>query len=169
MALGDKAVLAAMDGQVPSVAKSTPESKISTRDEPAAYFFVIFGLVFEALTASDSNSSPDTRASMTAALETLKYIVRPEYAGSAVLDLITFDEMMSLAYRMVMTETAAVQIQLVSAIASLATSRRDTVLRSTQTERHVLLYVYTAFIAELINSLAGPLRRFLRAHSSRNA
>lgn len=138
MALGDKTVLAAMDGQVSSAPTSAQESKVSAREEPAAYFFVVFGLVFEALTASDSNSSPDTRASMTAALDTLKYIVRPEYAGSAVLDLITFDEMMSLVYRMVMTETAAVQTQLVSAVASLASSRRDTVLRQTQTERHVL-------------------------------
>ncbi|KAG8856911.1 hypothetical protein FRB96_006174 [Tulasnella sp. 330] len=134
MALSDKAVLVAMDGQVHSATAGGKEGKIPAREEPLAYFFVVFGLVFEALTASDSNSSSDTRAGMTTALETLKYIVRPEYAGGAVLDLITFDEMMSLAYRLVMTETAAVQIHLVSAIASLASSRKDTVLRATQTQ-----------------------------------
>ncbi|KAG8984939.1 hypothetical protein FRB93_006149 [Tulasnella sp. JGI-2019a] len=133
MALGDKAVLTSMDGQILSAPSTTSESKVPSREEPTAYFFVIFGLVFEALTTSDSNSSPDMRASVMAALETLKYVVRPEYSGGAVLDLITFDELMSLAYRMVMTETAVVQMHLVSAITSLASSRRDTILRQNQT------------------------------------
>ncbi|KAF7331836.1 Clathrin-coated vesicle protein [Mycena kentingensis (nom. inval.)] len=115
MQANDPNILAAMDGF--EFGKGTPVSvPDSKRSEPTMFFFVLFGLVYEALaTASaDANSTSPTRQStVIAALQTLKCLVRPEYAGNAILEASILDEFLSLCYRMAMTETAAIQTHLV--------------------------------------------------------
>lgn len=118
----DPHILAAMDG------KETPSSPIvvsQMRNEPTAFFFVVFGLVYDALATSsaDSTSTSVIQETAVTALEALKCLVRPEYSGKAILDVTIFDEFSSLCYRMAMTESAAVQVHLVEAIAALASSQ----------------------------------------------
>ncbi|KAK1228476.1 hypothetical protein PQX77_008494 [Marasmius sp. AFHP31] len=124
MRAGDPSVLAAMDGKEPN-AKDQKENTVKPRDEPALFFYVIFGLVYEALAAStsDSTNSASRQASMSAALSTLKSLVRPEYAGKAILEPTIFDEFISVCYRIAMTESAAFQIHLIEVLAAFASTQ----------------------------------------------
>lgn len=128
MAASDKHILAAMEGLDPSAESSSVPSK--PRDEPVAYFFVLFGLVFEVLSTSsaDSTASPATLEVVNTALKALTSLVKPEYAGKAILEPSTFDEVSNLAYRLALTAAPTVQIYLVGAIASLANGQKDRLL-----------------------------------------
>jgi hypothetical protein len=126
MQSNDPYILAAMDGQehVPSPA---PTSAVppKRRSEATAFFFILFGLVYDALaTAStDATAGAASRETAIIALEALKSLVRPEYSGKAMLEPTIFEEFCSLCYRMAVTESAVVQIHLVEAIAELAKSQ----------------------------------------------
>lgn len=125
MQAGDPAILAAMNGRESSADIET-NGPATVSDEPTMFFFVIFGLVYEALATSsaESNLTTSSREPMViAALQTLKCLVRPEYSGKALLEPTTFDEFISLCYRMAMTEAAPVQIHLVEMVAALAASQ----------------------------------------------
>lgn len=95
----------------------------ATRPEPCAFFFVIFGLIYDALSNTASPTSTSRQHVITAALQSLKFIIKPEFSGNAFQDPAIFDEFMSLCYRMVMTEPAYVQIHLIEITALLATSQ----------------------------------------------
>jgi HEAT repeat-containing protein 5 len=125
MQAGDPTILASMDGRESSTA-SKNTAPATVRDEPTVFFFVIFGLIYEALATSSTESNLATsnrEPTVIAALQALKSLVRPEYSGKALLEPTTFDEFISLCYRMAMTETASIQIHLVGVIAALATSQ----------------------------------------------
>lgn len=115
----DPYVLAAMDGKETLTNGATD---VGVRTEPTALFFVVFGLVYEALaTASHDSENPASgRKVPVIALKCLKCLVTPEYAGDAVFEPSTFDELMSLFYRMAITESALVRIQLVETISALS-------------------------------------------------
>ena len=130
MKLQDPYVLAAMDGlESPTNASQAPSSS-KVRAEPTALFFVVFGLICEALSLSSADSTPsaETRRNAIIALETLKSLVKPEYSGNALLDASIFDEFSSICYRMAMTESASVQSHLVEAIASFAVSQKENII-----------------------------------------
>lgn len=123
MQVGDQSILAAMDGRE-STAVIT-NSPTTLREEPTAFFFVVFGLVYEALATSSADSTLTTSArhfTVVTALQTLKCLVKPDYSGKALLEPTTFDEFISLCYRIAMTESAAVQVHLLEMMASLASS-----------------------------------------------
>lgn len=120
----DQYILAAMDGRDLD-AKELPAGK-APREEPAAFFFIIFGLVYEALVTSsaDTSSSTTTRQPVViAALRALKCLVRPEYAGLAIMEPTIFDEFISLCYRLAMTESANIQVHLVDMLANFASTQ----------------------------------------------
>lgn len=131
MKLGDPHILAAMDGLESSDKDKAPSSFLtqdsSSREEPTALFFAIFGLIYEALAASsaDATPSPELRRNAIIALEALKSLVRPEYSGKALLEPTIFDEFTSLCYRMGLTESAGVQSHIVEVVAAFATSQKD--------------------------------------------
>lgn len=125
MQSGDPHILAAMDG------REYDEKKVdlitpTDRKEPTAFFFVIFGLVYEALATSSADSSSTTPArqlGVISALQALKCLVKPEYSGAAMMEPTIFEEFISLCYRMAMTEAAAIQIHLVEMLAIFAASQ----------------------------------------------
>jgi len=124
----DPAILSAMDGRESSISSET-NPPATTRDEPTLFFFVIFGLIYEALATSsaESNLTTSTREpTVIAALQALKCLVRPQYSGKSLLESATFDEFISLCYRMAMTETALIQIHLVEMISGLTASQDQT-------------------------------------------
>lgn len=128
----DPSILAAMDGlDAPAAdgpAKAEPKGP---RDEPTAFFFPVFGLVFEALSSqsSEAASTQDSIDMTVTSLDALRSLVRPEYCGSAILDQGVFDELIGLCYRLALTEPALVQRHLVETIASLAVSQGQRLLR----------------------------------------
>ncbi|KDR82328.1 hypothetical protein GALMADRAFT_237575 [Galerina marginata CBS 339.88] len=131
MQAGDPHILAAMDGQEVNEVK---KDLVSTTDrkEPTAFFFVIFGLVYEALATSSADSSSTTAArqsSVVSALQALKCLVRPEYSGSAIMEPTIFEEFISLCYRMGMTESAGIQVHLVEMLAIFAASQSSSAMQ----------------------------------------
>ncbi|KAF7308406.1 Clathrin-coated vesicle protein [Mycena chlorophos] len=125
MQANDPNILVAMDGFEPG--KDAPSSsKDARRSEPTMFFFIIFGLVYEALATASSEASstnPSRQSSVIAALQTLKCLVRPEYAGKAMLEPAIFDEFISLCYRMAMTENAAIQTHLIEVLTIMASTQ----------------------------------------------
>ncbi|KIJ41885.1 hypothetical protein M422DRAFT_60390 [Sphaerobolus stellatus SS14] len=121
MEANDPNILAAMDGRdSPAIGNGA----MAPRAEPTAFFFIVFGLVYDALvTAStDASAGNGSRDTAITALRALKSLVHPEYSGRAILDPTIFDEFAGLCYRLAMTESAMVQVYLVEAISTLASS-----------------------------------------------
>ena len=114
-----------MDGRE-LTASDKPPAVNSSNTEPTAFFYIIFGLVYEALSTSseDSSGGPQRQSNVTPALRALKCLVRPEYAGKAILEPTIFDEFTSLSYRLAMTEPADVQVHLVEMLSSFASAQK---------------------------------------------
>ena len=83
----DPHILAAMYGE--EVNDQNPQDVATTdRKESTAFFSVIFGLVYEAIaTASiDASSESESRSGVVSALAALKFLVRPEFSGQAIME-----------------------------------------------------------------------------------
>lgn len=129
MEAADPYVLASMDGAELDTKNVSTQSVVP--EEPRAFFFVIFGLVYEALATSSAESTLTTFArqpAIIASLQALKYLVRPEYSGKALLEPANFDEFINLCYRMAMTESAGIQVHLVETLIALAACQNAHVL-----------------------------------------
>jgi hypothetical protein len=125
MKSGDPTILAALDAQ------ETPQVPFKPRSESCVFYPILFGLVFEALAShtSDSTSSSLDALAVSIALETLTSLVRPEYSGLALFEPATFNELIGLFYRMILTECAEHQILLIPVIVSLVDSREVSTIR----------------------------------------
>jgi hypothetical protein len=117
-------LLAAMDGQDTASDDVKQATLDPLRKEPCAMFFVIFGLIFEALStasvAPDSSNSTQQPATV-AAFRALQSIVAPQFSGQALMEQTTFKELIGLCYRIAMTESASMQLHLIAALSALAT------------------------------------------------
>ncbi|KAI0054064.1 clathrin-coated vesicle protein [Auriscalpium vulgare] len=114
----DPFIRGAMDGIENLAAIDGKDTKSQPRTEPTEMFFIIFSLVYEALSTSITYSEPTSSSSGNTliALRTLKSLVRREYSGKALLEPTIFDELLNLWYRMGMTESPAVQTLLVETV-----------------------------------------------------
>ncbi|KAI9879672.1 MAG: hypothetical protein M1830_007779 [Pleopsidium flavum] len=88
-------------------------NNINYRDEPVAFFFVLFGIVFEALITNPSSISPLARQETLETLSALKKILRPSVSGNAIYQDVVFSETMELLDRLVLTEGLDVQAVIV--------------------------------------------------------
>ncbi|CAK7263994.1 hypothetical protein SEPCBS57363_000846 [Sporothrix epigloea] len=83
---------------------------INYRDEPVAFFFVLFGIAFEALAARQGHAdSLATRGQTLEILLALKKILHPSVSGQAIYRDAIFSESMDLLDRLVLTEGLDVQ------------------------------------------------------------
>lgn len=120
----DPFIISAMDGR--EQISNAPDPTNASREEPTTFFYVVFGLVYEALAAASTDSlanSSARQASLIASLQALKSLVRPEYAGKAILDPTTFDEFISVCCRLAMTESAPIQIHLIEVMTVFAATQ----------------------------------------------
>lgn len=103
-------VFDALEGrESPSVNGSDAKpTDINYRDEPVAFFFVLFGLAFEAL-VSRSSESQTSRDHTLDILQALKKILRPSVSGQAIYQEVIFSETMDMLDRLVLTESLNVQ------------------------------------------------------------
>ncbi|KAL5339701.1 armadillo-type protein [Aspergillus crustosus] len=88
---------------------------INYRDELVAFFFVLFGLAFEALV--DQSTSASQRMEI---LQALKRILRPIISGNAIYQDAIFSETMDSLDRFALTEGTAVQNVIVEIARNLA-------------------------------------------------
>lgn len=90
--------------------KKKKGADINYRDEPVAFFFVLFGIAFEALAArqghADSLATPGQTLEI---LLALKKILHPSVSGQAIYRDAIFSETMDLLDRQVLTEGLDVQ------------------------------------------------------------
>ena len=77
---------------------------INYRDEPVAFFFVLFGLAFEALVGQ--STSPSQRLEI---LQALRRILRPVISGNAIYQEAIFTETMDSLDRLALTENIQIQ------------------------------------------------------------
>ncbi|PNY25879.1 Pof6 interactor protein 1 [Tolypocladium capitatum] len=83
---------------------------INYRDEPVAFFFVLFGLAFEALAIRPGQSeSLVTREQTLDILEAFKRILHPSVSGHAIYRPDVFSETMDLLDRLVLTDGLNIQ------------------------------------------------------------
>ncbi|KIV98361.1 hypothetical protein, variant [Verruconis gallopava] len=116
-------VFDALDGKVketkePEAAANTSvrlkSSEINYRDEPVAFFFVLFGLAFEALIArSKSGDLQNNTQQILEVLDVLKKILKPSVSGQAIYREVVFAELTDMLDRLVLTEPMSVQIVIV--------------------------------------------------------
>ncbi|KAL9602827.1 MAG: hypothetical protein Q9219_001522 [cf. Caloplaca sp. 3 TL-2023] len=92
------------------------ETNIDYRDEPVAFFFVLFGIVIEALVTGPSN---DSSINILKILSALKKILLPSIAGNAIFQDSVFSETIELFDRLALTEGMAVQGVIVDIAKSL--------------------------------------------------
>lgn len=164
MMANDPYILAAMNGQ--------DDGKLITTNgaaskEPAVFFFVVYGLVYEALaSATDSSAVPaQHQRSVLGSLLALKSLVRPEYAGKAIMEPSIYDEFISVCYRLAMTETATVQIHLVDVLTVFATTQdspsaaADTTTMSPTSPRAHCLRICSYLLKHSTSAARGPTIR----------
>ncbi|CAO1639306.1 unnamed protein product [Sympodiomycopsis kandeliae] len=127
------AIIKAMDGGDGQEEVSGPPSAF--RSEPTIFFFVLYGLVFEALSTSAGASSASVVDSgdavrgahvMRVSLQAVRSLSKPQYSGTALLQESSFEELCNLCYRIVLTESVSMQngvVDLVLAIGRAFKSR----------------------------------------------
>ncbi|KAH9883894.1 ARM repeat-containing protein [Xylariomycetidae sp. FL2044] len=92
----------------------TRGADINYRDEPVAFFFVLFGIAFEALaTRPGQTDSLATQEQTLEILQALKKILHPSVSGHAIYREAIFSETMDLLDRLVLTEGLDVQTVIV--------------------------------------------------------
>ncbi|KAK3333612.1 armadillo-type protein [Cercophora scortea] len=96
---------------------------INYRDEPVAFFFVLFGIAFEALATKPGQSeSLATQEQTLEILRALKKILHPSVSGHAIYREAIFSETMDLLDRLVLTEGLDVQGVIVEIARALCVS-----------------------------------------------
>jgi hypothetical protein len=82
---------------------------IDYRNEPVAFFFILYGIAFEALVTNPASGTQDTTNQTLEILQALKKILRPSISGHAIYQDVVFSETMELFDRLAQTEVLAVQ------------------------------------------------------------
>ncbi|EKV12223.1 Armadillo-like helical [Penicillium digitatum] len=88
---------------------------INYREEPVAFFFVLFGLAFESLV--DQGTSASQRLDI---LQALKRILKPVISGNAIYQDAIFTETMDSFDRLVLTEATPIQTVIVEIAQNLS-------------------------------------------------
>ncbi|EFQ97253.1 HEAT repeat protein [Nannizzia gypsea CBS 118893] len=104
-------------------------NQINYRDEPVAFFFVLFGLAFDALVSHSC-----TPAQTLDILQALQKILHPSVAGNAVYQETIFSETIDTLNRMVMTENLSIQSVIVQIVRSLSLHHPSATRDSSSTE-----------------------------------
>ncbi|KAM3073493.1 hypothetical protein ACMFMF_006699 [Clarireedia jacksonii] len=119
-------VFDALDGKeadAPSTTNGHPKGNdINYRDEPVAFFFVLFGIAFEALVARPGSDALASKEQTLEILQALKKILHPSVSGHAIYREAIFSETMDLLDRLVLTEGLDVQTVIVQIARSLCIS-----------------------------------------------
>lgn len=118
-------VFDALDGKLESAEDKTASKAsqdIRYRDEPVAFFFVLFGISFEALVTHSSSGSAAARQRTLDVIRAMKKILSPAVAGLAIYQEAIFTETMDLLDRLVLTESLEVQTEIVEIARNLCTT-----------------------------------------------
>ncbi|KAF3920499.1 hypothetical protein ABW20_dc0107771 [Dactylellina cionopaga] len=117
-------VFDALDGKSASAPQgSIDKHGINYRDEPVAFFFVLFGIAFEALVGRPGGSEIlATKEQILEVLQALKKILHPAVSGHAIYQEAIFTETIDLLDRLVLTEGLPIQLAVVEIARGLCIS-----------------------------------------------
>lgn len=99
----------------------TKGAEINYRDEPVAFFFVLFGISFEAIMTRPSDDSLVAQKRTLDILHAIRRIVSPSVAGLAIYQEAIFTETMDVLDRLALTEGTEVQTIIVDIARNLCT------------------------------------------------
>lgn len=157
-------VFDALDGKESTGASTNGNSKsgINYRDEPVAFFFVLFGLAFEALAIRPGQSdSLATQEQTRAILQALKKILHPSVSGHAIYRPDVFSETMDLLDRLVLTEGLDIQTVIVDTARAMCvthpSARRDGAEEGDLSEDIDQLFELTRIIVLVLSGLLPNL------------
>lgn len=139
---------------------------MSFREEPVAFFFILFGLAFEAL-VTRAREDPTQALSI---LQALRKILTPAVSGSAVYDEAVFNETTDTLDRLALTSTAPTQSRLIDIARNLsmdhpsakAKSDRDEKLSDDIEQLFELTRIMALVLTGLIPTLEDPPGKALR-------
>lgn len=117
-------VFDALDGktEAPTTNGTAHGSDINYRDEPVAFFFVLYGIVFEALVGRSNGDLLGSKEQTLEVLLALKKILHPSVSGQAIYQEVIFSETMDQLDRLVLTEGLGVQSVIVEIVRNLCLS-----------------------------------------------
>jgi HEAT repeat-containing protein 5 len=133
-------VFDALDGKTELTETNGTPAKpavIPYRNEPVAFFFVLFGLTFEALVGRP-NDSNGARSQALEILTALKKILKPSVSGNAIYQEVVFSETMDMFDRLVLTESLSVQSVIVEIARNLCLEHPSARRGSTSREEETL-------------------------------
>jgi HEAT repeat-containing protein 5 len=114
-------VYAALDYRAAENEKETTDDTPSNyRDEPVAFFFIIYGLCFQTLIKMVNKSDAQTNRVITTVLRALRRFLRPSISGNAMYKNFVFAETTDLLDRLVLMESPEVQSMVVQITINLA-------------------------------------------------
>lgn len=130
-----------MDGQTFSSAAQQPNLP-AVRPDSSPSFYVIYGLSFETLVKAMGDSSTAPLASV--ALNAMVSLVRPLLSGTGIFNGAFFDELITVAYRIGMSEPATVKAEVMGVLSSFVTSRAgQMVVDQAQVRRCLAVVIFT--------------------------
>lgn len=91
-------------------------------EEPTVFFFVLFGICFEALISGPPTDSPTTAKQTVGILQALRGLFRPSVAGNTMYRDRVFSETIDLLDRLALTQGLAVQGAIVEIVKTLCLS-----------------------------------------------
>jgi hypothetical protein len=131
----DTFVVAAMDGIDLVPGQPIIPQPLVQRSEPTTFFWVLYGLAFEAVATSAGDLSSfyveSGTSSPLVALSALAHLVDRSYAGSAILDTPVFNELLTLLYRIAMVGPPSAQGSCARIMASLVKSHASALVQMT--------------------------------------
>ena len=119
LAASDPFVLGPMDGQTFTSTAVTAKPRSAT-DEPAASFYIVYGLAFESLVRAMGDTSTSAMAQV--CLTAISSLVKPELCGN-VLEGALFDELCTVCYRIALGEGPGVKADMCEVMKSFVLSR----------------------------------------------
>ena len=134
-------VFDALDGKETEPKKANGEKKghskgndINYRDEPVAFFFVLFGIAFEALVDRPGSDALAMKEHTLEILLALRKILHPSVSGHAIYREAIFSETMDLLDRLVLTEGLDVQGVIVQIVRGLCISHPSATTKKAEPE-----------------------------------
>jgi len=115
--LDSEEVFAALDHRE---AQAQTSAISNYRDEPVAFFFIIYGLCCQTLLQMVNRDDSDAKSSMPVVLNALGKFIRPSISGNAVYKSFVFAETTDLLDRLILMESLEVQQAVLGIATNLA-------------------------------------------------
>ncbi|EIW68556.1 hypothetical protein TREMEDRAFT_74089 [Tremella mesenterica DSM 1558] len=121
LSLSDPYLLSALDGQPISSPSQEPSLPVIS-PTPCANFYIVYGLAFESLVKSMSDSHSFLSC---VALKAMTSLVHPRLSGTTIFSGSFFDELCTVCYRIAMSEPALVKSEMVQLLSSFIITRQS--------------------------------------------